>query len=445
MFYWLVLKRVGKCEFWVAANTAERWLQPPSQPHEMQGSQANRQQNQQFCILPQNQQCFTVEAFAADRKTTHPFSAHCHRVFQLRCMGLQRLRRGMVIVIRMGIGVHNTSHFHPFPTLMNDAVCMSHTFPSLCASFKICICVSCMCPGRSHSDTCCKVAVFACFEGPKPRFLWLICIFARAKSPRAPFATGLGPPCSRIRMDRWSGPVLCEAPTCKHPYISHSYLRTPWVTPWVTSWSPWSPWCWGCPSIFGPAVHRAAPAAAVAPATQGSGPCGSTASRGNGNSGGWDLGCLACGCLTRGAHVVGQDASGMWSPALWRRGTHCIVLEGHWDGHGIGAGFGVWMFKASGFFPEGRPERISFAECGAWTCRGALLENGAVVSGARPQSPWMEWGRVCLCVGQSLRGGLGFGDFNGRCFGNAGVLDQSKSSRSSVFPQTLWPHLGVFR
>ena len=43
-------------------------------------------------------------------------------------------------------------------------------------------------------------------------------------------------------MDRWSGSVLCEAPTCKHPYISHSYLRTPWVTPWA-SWSP----CWGCP------------------------------------------------------------------------------------------------------------------------------------------------------------------------------------------------------
>lgn len=41
----------------------------------------------------------------------------------------------------------------------------------------------------------------------------------------------------------------------------------------------------GMPSIFGPAVHRAAPAAA-APTTQGSGPCGSTASRGNGNSGG---------------------------------------------------------------------------------------------------------------------------------------------------------------
>ena len=68
--------------------------------------------------------------------------------------------------------------------------------------------------------------------------------FARAKSPRAPFATVLGPPCSQIRMERWSGPVLCEAPSCKHPYISHSYLRTPWVTPWVT---PWSPWCWGCP------------------------------------------------------------------------------------------------------------------------------------------------------------------------------------------------------
>ena len=49
---------------------------------------------------------------------------------------------------------------------------------------------------------------------------------------------------------------------------------------------PMEPMVLGMPSIFGPAVQRAAPAAAVAPATQGSGPCGSTASRGNGNSGG---------------------------------------------------------------------------------------------------------------------------------------------------------------
>lgn len=97
----------------------------------------------QFCILPQNQQCFTVETFAADRKTTHPFSAHCHRVFPATLHGATTSQVRDGDSDSYGNRSHNTSHFHPFP-LMNDAVCMSHTFPSLCASFKICICVSCM-------------------------------------------------------------------------------------------------------------------------------------------------------------------------------------------------------------------------------------------------------------------------------------------------------------